>query len=206
MKPEVESMIWLQKTMKDRQAEWADGKITLAGDFSYAWKPRVKTWGEGTVCRIGKFCSIAGDVQIFLGGNHRNDWISTYPFNQLLPNVYGNIKGHPMSKGDVVIGNDVWIGNNVMIMSGVTIGDGASIAAGAVVTKDVPPYAIAAGVPAVVKRYRFPPGVRTILLKMRWWDWPLEKIAEAVPLLQSGKWVEFFDKYYEEEDDGQSVF
>lgn len=197
----TDSMIWLLRTMKARQREWADGKMTQVGEFTYAWKPRIKSWGEGTTCRIGKFCSIAGDVQIFLGGNHRNDWITTYPFNQLLQDVYGNIKGHPMSKGDVVIGNDVWIGNNVMIMSGVTIGDGASIGAGAVVTKDVPPYAIAAGVPATVKKYRFAPGVRTILLKMRWWDWPIDKIAEAVPLLQSGNWQEFFEKYYEEDDD-----
>lgn len=201
MNREVDSIISLQRTMKGKQWDWADGIRTKVGDFSYAWMPKIKSWGEGTKCRIGKFCSIAGDVQIFLGGNHRNDWITTYPFNELLPDVYGNIKGHPMSKGDVVIGNDVWIGNNVMIMSGVTIGDGASIGAGAVVTKDVPPYAIAAGVPAVVKKYRFPPRVIKKLLKIRWWDWPLDKIAEAVPLLQSENWQEFFEKYYEEDDD-----
>lgn len=198
---EEEAMIRLKNIMAQRQQEWVDPDITGCSDFTYAWKPRIKSWGEGTKCYIGKFCSIAGDVQIFLGGNHRNDWISTYPFNQLLPEVYGYIKGHPMSKGDVRIGNDVWIGNNVMIMSGVTIGNGASIGAGAVVTKDIPPYAVAAGVPARVVKYRFPPGVRTILLKMRWWDWPIGKIAEAVPLLQSGNWQEFFEKYYEEDDD-----
>lgn len=194
-------MIRLKRMMEERQKAWADGVKTITGEFSYAWQPRIKSWGEGTVCRIGKFCSIAGDVQIFLGGNHRSDWISTYPFNQLLPDAYGDIKGHPMSKGDVVIGNDVWIGNNVMIMSGVTIGDGAVIGAGSVVTKDVPHYAIAAGAPARVKKYRFPPGVRNILLRMKWWDWPLDRIAEAVPLLQSGNWQEFFEKYYEEDDD-----
>lgn len=194
-------MIRLKRMMEERQKAWADGVKTITGEFSYAWQPRIKSWGEGTVCRIGKFCSIAGDVQIFLGGNHRSDWISTYPFNQLLPDVYGDIKGHPMSKGDVVIGNDVWIGNNVMIMSGVTIGDGAVIGAGSVVTKDVPHYAIAAGAPARVKKYRFPPGVRNIMLRMKWWDWPLDRIAEAVPLLQSGDWQEFVDKYYEEDEE-----
>jgi len=201
MTEEVRALQRLREIMTVRQLEWSRGKPVKVGDFTYAWNPVFKTWGENKTCYIGKFCSIAGNVQFYLGGNHRNDWVTTYPFNQLLPDQYGFIEGHPASKGDIVIGNDVWIGNDVKIMSGVKIGDGASIGAGAIVTKDVPPYAIAAGVPAEVKKYRFAPGVITILQKMRWWDWPLERIAEAVPLLQSGHWQELFEKYYEEGDD-----
>lgn len=77
-----------------------------------------------------------------LGGNHRTDWCSTYPFNALLKENYGYIKGHPSSKGDVTIGNDVWIASGVKIMSGVTIGDGAVLAANALITHDVAPYEI----------------------------------------------------------------
>ena len=85
---------------------------------------KILSWGENTKLKIGKFCSIADNVTIFLGGEHRNDWVSTYPFNALLKN-YEHIEGHPKSKGDVIIGNDVWIGSRVVILSGVKIGDGA---------------------------------------------------------------------------------
>lgn len=93
---------------------------------------------------IGKFCSIAGGVTIFLGGNHRLDWISTYPFNMLeeeFPEAK-MIKGHPATKGDVKIGNDVWIGQNAVIMSGIIIGNGAVIAANSVVTKNIKDYEV----------------------------------------------------------------
>jgi len=110
--------------------------------------------GEEEGLIIGKYCSIAANVTIMLGGNHRYDWITTYPFSVIWP-AYSYIKGHPKSKGFVVIGNDVWIGRNAMIMSGVHIGDGAVVGAGSIITKDVPPYAIVAGNPAKVVRYRF---------------------------------------------------
>lgn len=149
---------------------------------------------------IGNFCSIANNVQIVLNADHRVDWISTYPFTAFVeegwPAARG-ISGHPTTKGKVVIGNDVWIGLNALILSGVSIGDGAVIGANAVVTKDVPPYAIVAGNPARIVKYRFDEERIQKLLEIAWWNWPDENIQEAVPLLVSNQ-IDLFIKYYEE--------
>ena len=155
------------------------------GDFSYAASHPIVMFPDEAKLHIGKFCSIGRNVHFYMGGNHRTDWISTYPFNVLLPETYQDIKGHPASKGDIRIGNDVWIANDVKIMSGVHIGDGAVIATGALVTNDVKPYTIVGGVPACFIKYKFNICYVDLLKKMKWWDWPLEKIAEAVPLIQS---------------------
>jgi acetyltransferase-like isoleucine patch superfamily enzyme len=144
-------------------------------------------YDEGSRLEIGKFCSIAEDVLILLGGNHRTDWVTTYPFPAITedwPNAHG-ISGHPQSKGDVIIGNDVWIGTGATILSGVTIGHGAVIGARAVVTKSIEPYAIAVGNPATTVRKRFSEDQVSDLLRIRWWDWPNEKIAQHLPLLCS---------------------
>jgi chloramphenicol O-acetyltransferase type B len=144
-------------------------------------------WDEDAELTIGSFCSIADRCVIFLGGNHRTDWITTFPFTSLAerwPAAEG-IPGHPSTNGDVVIGNDVWIASNVTIMSGVTIGDGAVIAANATVARDVPPYAVVAGNPARVVRNRFTPEDVEALLAIRWWEWSDERIAGHLPLLCS---------------------
>lgn len=181
----VEALICLRDEMRDRQSKWADGEMVVVGDFTYAWGPKIKSWGEGSRLFIGKFCSIAGNVQFFLGGDHRPDWCTTYPFAELMPENYPDIKGSPRSKGDIVIGNDVWIGNDAKIMSGVKIGNGAVIAGSAVVTKDVEPYAVVGGVPAKLIKYRHTSREILTLTYLRWWDWPLEKLAEAIPILES---------------------
>ena len=135
------------------------GSTTMrVGAFTYGEDQiQLHNFQEGANLTIGKFCSIANEVEIYLGGNHRTDWITTFPFGQIYKSALGrhDIEGHPATKGDVIIGNDVWIGGKATIMSGVTVGDGAVIGARAVVTKDVPPYAIVAGNPASVKRVRF---------------------------------------------------
>ena len=96
------------------------------------------------------------------------------------------IEGHPATKGDVIVGNDVWIGNGVTILSGVEIGHGAVIAAGSVVTRSIPPYSIAGGVPAKVIRLRFSPEIIDALLILEWWNWPVHKIqAKMGPLLSA---------------------
>lgn len=165
------------------------------GDFSYGLPSIKKEDDENAELRIGKFCSIAEGVQIWLGGNHRVDWSSTYPFNRLLKSCC-YIKGHPATKGDISIGNDVWIGSDAKIMSGVTIADGCVIAANAVVVKDIlEPYTVVAGVPAKVRKYRFDKDIIQKLCEMKWWDWDDFDIFDAIPLLQSNKLDELWEYY-----------
>lgn len=111
-----------------------------------------------------------------------------------------DISGHPHCKGDVIIGNDVWIGNNALILSGVTVGNGAVIASKAVVTKDVPPYSIVAGNPGRIVRHRFAPAIIKRLEEIKWWDWPIEKIRQVIPLLCS----DFIDKFLEQGDNNNT--
>lgn len=144
--------------------------------------PIVHDWKEGTTLKIGAYCSIADNVQIMLGGNHRTDWLTTYPF-------YSFIKELPtpeLKKGDVVIGNDVWLGSGCRILTGVTIGDGAIVAAGSVETKPVQPYEIVGGNPARHIRYRFDEAEREALQRLQWWNWPQALVEQAAPLLCSG--------------------
>ncbi len=126
---------------------------------------------------IGKFCQIAdGAMFITASANHRHDGVSTFPFA-----VFGGgpREGRPSMPGpgeDTVIGNDVWVGQGARIMPGVRLGDGVIVGAGAVVAGDVPPYSIVAGNPARVMRTRFGPDQVAELLRIGWWDWPIEKI------------------------------
>src|SRR6185503_3838890 len=96
------------------------------GPFSYGEMIVFRYGDSDANLEIGNYCSFAADVKIFLGGEHRTDWVSTYPFNALHPE-FSHIEGHPRSKGDVRIGNDVWLGRGAVVLSGVTIGDGAAI-------------------------------------------------------------------------------
>jgi acetyltransferase-like isoleucine patch superfamily enzyme len=157
--------------------------------------PNVRTWGEGGKVTIGKYCSIASGVTILLGGDHRTDWVTTYPFMSFWGEA-GHIQGHPKTKGNVVIGNDVWIGLDAFILSGVKIGDGAVIGARAVVTKDVPPYAIVAGNPARIVRFRFDKETIEKLQRIAWWDWPESEIRKAVDFLLSDD-IESFINHFE---------
>lgn len=155
------------------------------GDFSYG-RPKVRFPESGAKLEIGRYCSIADGVEILLGGNHRLDFVTTYPFGAMTgvwPEAAGRDDFHA-SKGDVTIGHDVWLGSQCMILSGVSIGIGAVIAARAVVPKDVPPYAIVGGNPAKVIRMRFDEATVARLLASRWWDLPRERVAALIPLLQ----------------------
>lgn len=142
----------------------------------------VRDWREGARLEVGSFTSFAADVKVFLGGEHRIDWVTTYPFSSRWDSAK-SIAGHPRTKGDVRIGNDVWIGTEALIFSGVCIGDGAVVGARAVVTKNVPPYAIVAGNPAKLIRYRFSKEQISALLAIRWWDWSDERIDLEMPRL-----------------------
>lgn len=131
------------------------------------------------VVTTGAYCSLAGNVRIFLDGNHRTDTFSSYPFNRL----FSNFPCTSYGKETPTIGNDVWIGNDVVIFSGVDIGDGAVVAGQSVVTKSVPPYAVVAGNPARIVKYRFDKESVESLLRLKWWDLPEDVIGrELLPL------------------------
>jgi acetyltransferase-like isoleucine patch superfamily enzyme len=175
--------------MKDKE-QYAGYEI---GEWTYG-DPTVLRWNSGTMLRIGKFCSLANGVKILLGGEHRTDWISTYPFNAFFKQAKG-IEGHPASKGHVVIGNDVWIGADALILSGVTIGDGAIVGAGSVVTKSIPAYSIFAGNPAKQIRQRFDQATIDALVRIAWWNWPLPRITDSIAELSAGNVTDFVRKH-----------
>ena len=140
---------------------------------------------------IGKFCSIAcGAKFLFNSANHTLSSLSTYPF-PLFFEEWGlekrNVAESWDNKGDIVLGNDVWIGYGAVIMAGVTIGDGAIIGTRAVVTKDVPPYTVAGGIPAKPIKKRYPEETIAALSELKWWDWPENRIAQNLHAIQAGK-------------------
>ena len=139
---------------------------------------------------IGKFCSIACSAKfLFNSGNHKMASLSTYTFPLFFEEwdlEKENVAQAWDQKGDIIIDNDVWIGYEAVVLSGVTIGDGAVIGCRAVVTKDIPPYTIVGGVPAKPIRKRFDEETIKELQKIKWWDWPEEKIAGKIPAIQAG--------------------
>lgn len=139
---------------------------------------------------IGKFCSIACGVRfMFNCANHSLKSLSSYTFPLFYEewNLYKqDVESAWDNKGDIIIGNDVWIGYEAVIMAGVHIGDGAIIAARAVVTKDVPPYTIAGGVPAREIKKRFDTGTIEQLRALKWWDWNPGKIRRYLPCITKG--------------------
>ena len=154
--------------------------------------PNVKHTHPDAILSIGNYCSIAKNVDIFLGGNHRVDWISSYPFPAFFKQA-SHIQNYVTSRGNVNIGSDVWLCQNTTILSGVTIGHGAVVANGTIVTKDVAPYEIVGGNPAKHIRWRFDEATRAALLKSAWWDWPEDEVLSVVELLCSDNISTFLD-------------
>ncbi len=141
--------------------------------------------------RIGNFCSVARQVTI-QEFNHRTDGLSSY---HVFKNIFNEgVEKDIESKGGIVIGNDVWVGANASLLSGVNIGHGAVIAANSVVSKDVPDYAIVAGVPAKVIKMRFDQSVIDRLLEIEWWEWSTEKIKRNRTLFEESISLEKLDE------------
>lgn len=166
----------------------------VVGEFSYIADDDFEShvthhypW-LGDKLMIGKFCQIGSGVEFMMNGaNHQMNSVSTYPFFTMPGFGAKSPKATDLPlKGDTVVGNDVWIGQNAVILPGVRIGDGAIIGADSVVGDDVAPYTIVAGNPAKTIRKRFDEDMISMLLTWRWWDKPIERIKELLPILTSG--------------------
>ena len=166
-------------------------KITMSmekGELTYIGEGlEVLSWGtlppDRSIVRIGNYCSLARFITFYVDGNHRYDHASTFPFYEL-GHSQNIVNKNCWGKGAPIVGHDVWIGNHATIMSGVTLGHGCIVGAHSVVTKNVPPFAIVAGNPAVIVKYRFEEDIRSDLLQSEWWDLPKEVVIQELAPLQ----------------------
>lgn len=179
----VENVVYVKPTIKN--------KNIIVGDFTYFSDVNFEShvtnhydfYDDKLI--IGKFCQIAKGVEFIMNGaNHRMNTISTFPFyifkkwGQSVP----PLEEMPL-KGDTVIGNDVWIGQNVTILPGAKIGDGVIIGANSTVGGAVSPYSVVIGNPARVIKKRLDDELINLMLELKWWDLPIERIKELIPLL-----------------------
>ncbi len=186
----------LKSLFKKKKPSWKE--LYDVGTGTYG-EPAILHWGEPATLKVGAYCSIADGVKIYLGGNHRVDWITTYPFTEFRESAR-RISGHPSTKGDVIIGHDVWIGDDAKILSGVNIGNGAVIGSSAVVTSNVAPYSIVGGNPAKHIKMRFTEEEIETLESLQWWYWDESKLDSAMPHLLQGdvSVLQSFSKNYDQ--------
>jgi acetyltransferase-like isoleucine patch superfamily enzyme len=165
------------------------------GPYTYG-NPTVHVFpGDTGTIAVGKFTSIGPGVELFVGGEHRTDWVTTFPLRLRLELPGALSDGHPRQTKETTIGHDVWIGAGSTILSEVAIGNGAVIGAKAVVADHVRPYAVVAGNPAVEIRRRFDDEVVEQLLEIEWWNWPIEQIRESVDRLSDSDVAAFIKGY-----------
>jgi acetyltransferase-like isoleucine patch superfamily enzyme len=162
-------------------AGWATVGAHTYGPFTVHAGP-----GDRARLSIGAYTSIAAGVEFALGGNHRADWVSTYPFRVAFGLAGAHDDGHPRPERDIFVGSDVWLGYSALVLPGARIGDGAVVGARTVVAKDVRPYAIVVGSPAREVRRRFDDDQVEALLRIRWWDWSDDVVRDRVGQLSSG--------------------
>jgi phosphonate metabolism protein (transferase hexapeptide repeat family) len=157
-------------------------RVSLAdcvlGDYSY-----VERHAQAIYCEIGKFCAIASDVRLN-ALNHPVERASQHKFtyrpNEYFTGAKLDRDFRDLRRGQLVtLGHDVWIGHGATVLPGVRIGHGAVVAAGAVATRDVPAYAIVAGVPARFVKWRFEPDLAERMIRLAWWDWDHDRLAAA---------------------------
>lgn len=168
------------------------------GEKSYIGSSRIE-WGiaEKSILKIGKFCSLAWDVvfEIGLNNHHVISRVSNFDTALWGWDAWGDLPKVPV-RGEIIIGNDVWVAKGCRLKSAdkpLIIGDGAVIAANSVVVKDVPPYAIVGGNPARVIKYRFPPDIISAMMRIKWFDWDIEKIHDNLKYFTDPK--EFVRKF-----------
>jgi acetyltransferase-like isoleucine patch superfamily enzyme len=190
-----------RKALQRRVMQWVEGdrvwpapgpSMLIAEQPTYAPMRVYYANGDPPV-RIGRYCSINETVTLMPGSEHPLDAVTSFFF------YWGMGQGEPeqtLSRGPITIGNDVWMGRDALIMSGVTVGHGAAVAARAVVTKDVAPYEIVGGVPARHIGWRFDEQAREELLKIAWWEWPVEVVlANRAQLYSRGDVVSFIARH-----------
>jgi len=132
---------------------------------------------ETSPVEIGSFCAIGPGVRFFCQANHPTGTAANYALQHQIFKTKSTFD-YLRTNGPITLGHDVWIGTDAIVLSGVTIGDGAVIAARSVVTKNIPPYAIAGGNPAKIIKYRFSEETIAAMQKIRWWDWPLDRLMQ----------------------------
>lgn len=181
----IDSHIKIEKIGKGCFLEYVYGygKIEL-GNYVSISGPGTILHSEIGKISVGSFSSIAENVSI-QEFNHRMERPTTAAINHMV--YHKNFKSDFSSKGDIIIQEDVWIGSNAVVLSGVTVGRGSVIAAGAVVTKDVPKYAIVAGNPAKIIKYRFSEEKIAYLESLKWWEWQEKKILDSIDFFNNFK-------------------
>jgi acetyltransferase-like isoleucine patch superfamily enzyme len=152
----------------------------------------IEVFGDDATLEIGAFCSFAKGVKILLGGEHRKEWITTYPFDRKYF-FDASLPHSTFAKGNIIIGNDVWVGTDVLILSGANIGNGVIIAAKSLVKGHLEPYGIYAGSPAKLVGKRFEDNVISELEKIAWWNWADEKIKKNSNILLSDNIEKFLN-------------
>jgi acetyltransferase-like isoleucine patch superfamily enzyme len=175
----------LRRKLRGEISPISVGRHTYGHQEAAIFKPSA-----GAPLKVGSFCSIGDGVTFLCDANHSLDAATTFPIHRLLKNERHE---HARKRG-IAVGNDVWIGFSATILPGVTIADGAIIGTGSIVTRDVPPYAIVAGNPATLIRFRFSQNVINDLLRIKWWDWNDSQVIEAADLL-AGPIEQFVAKY-----------
>jgi acetyltransferase-like isoleucine patch superfamily enzyme len=190
-----------REALRQRLVHWIEGNsvfskpgppILIADQPTYAPMRVYYSTGNPPV-RIGRYCSINETVTLMPGSEHPLDAVTTFFFYEVMG------EGEPeegIGHGPITIGSDVWMGQEALVMSGVTVGHGAVVAARAVVTKDVAPYEIVGGVPARHIAWRFDEQARAELLKIAWWEWPVETVlAHRAQLTRRGSMVDFIARH-----------
>lgn len=178
----------LASALRERVRTWVDGAQLRHFDGSghqlvewqYPSYPTMRilqtTPNDGQRVKVGKYCAFNESAVLIPGGLHHSDWVGTAHVH-VENDVWVQAPGAIHDAGPIVVGNDVLVAFEAVILSGVTIGDGAIVATRAVVAQDVEPYSMVAGNPARHIKYRFDQPTREALLRIRWWDWPVEKVA-----------------------------